>query len=167
MLARSTIAPFAAATQAITGTGTIQLTWGDTLTLGGSDSATILFDHTPTGAFAVHTETLALMAALFTGTINGFTAGDVITLAKTVTSISYIQSGTTGRLTLMNSTVTVGTILFSGTYVASQFLLQLSPNGSSSTITYAATPDTVTGTQASGGNAGLYLEQCQWRGLDQ
>jgi hypothetical protein len=144
------IAPFASSTQSTTGAGTIQLSWGDTLTLGGSDTATILFDHTPTGALANRTETLALLTSLTVGTITGFTVGDVITIARTVTSLSYTQSGATGRLTLLNGTATVMTLTLSGTYAAGQFLLLPAADGSSSTILCTPVPSTTVGTQISG-----------------
>ena len=147
-----TIAPFTQSTQTTRGSGTIQLSWGDTLILAGADSAAILFDHTPTGALAVHTETLTLLGSLPTGTISGFGVGDVITLAKAATSLAYTQSGATGQLALSNGATLIGTLLLSGSYVASQFLLQLAPNGLSTTITYATAPSSVTGTQISSGN---------------
>ncbi len=137
---------FGAAAETIGGTGTIEIMSGDTLTLAGSDSAAIQF-YQP--GYSGATETLALMGNLPTGTISGFAAGDVITVAKTVTGLGYSQTGSTGTLTLLNGSTAIGKLSLAGSYTASQFQVQLSGAGQSSTITYSPTPGTIGGNTVS------------------
>ena len=144
------IAPFGLLGPSVTGAGTIELTWGDMLTLTGSDSAAILFSQTASGGSSSSSETLALGAIMPTGTISGFAQGDVITVAKAVTGLSYSQTGSTGRLTLLNGASSVGTLTLSGVYAAGQFQVQLAAGGNSSAIVYTPAPSTVTGNQISG-----------------
>jgi filamentous hemagglutinin len=144
------IAPFGANTPAISGTGTIALTYGDTLSLAGSDSAAILFSQSGAGGGAGNTETLALASSLPAGMIAGFAPGDVISVGIVVTNLTYTQIGGVGRLSLLDGATTVGVLIFSGTYVAGQFQVQLAPGGVSSVITYAPNPGTAAGNSVSG-----------------
>ncbi|WP_428542546.1 beta strand repeat-containing protein [Rhodopila sp.] len=144
------IAPFGSAPGSIIGAGTIALTWGDMLTLSGADSASILFSQASSGAAASSAETLVLSAIMPTGTISGFAAGDVITVARAVTGVSYSQSGGSGRLTLLNGASVVGTLNLAGVYVPGQFQVQQAASGLSSSIIYTAAPSMVTGNQISG-----------------
>lgn len=138
------IAPFGSiASPSVSGSGTLLIGSGGTLTLAGSDSAAILFS-APAGG------TLALASTLPTATIAGFASGDAITLRRIVTGLGYSQTGaSTGTLTLLNGNATIGTLTLAGTYAAQQFQVQVSGAGGSSTITYAATPNTVSGNQIS------------------
>jgi hypothetical protein len=138
------IGAFGLATPSVTGAGMLEIDSGGILALAGSDSAAIQFSASSSG-------TLALGTVLPTGTISGFAKGDAITLARPVTTLRYSQTGSTGVLTLFNGSATVGTLLFAGAYSAQQFQVQLAAGGTSSTITYAATPNTTTGTQISTG----------------
>jgi hypothetical protein len=141
---------FGSVAPSISGNGTLELTFGDTLTLGGADSAPILFSQTASGNFSGDTEILALPTIMPTGLITGFTAGDVITMALVITNLTYSQIGGTGRLTLLDGGTTVGVLTLSGNYTATQFQVQLAANGLSSAITYAATPSTAGGNSVSG-----------------
>ena len=58
------IAPFGLATPSVTGSGTIELTWGDMLTVTGADSAAIVFGQSASGGYASSGETLALSAIM-------------------------------------------------------------------------------------------------------
>ena len=88
------IGSFGTAAPTISGGGTIDLDWGDTLSLGGSDTAAIVFNGTYTAnGYSSTSETLSLAGALPAGRISGFAAGDVITVAKPVTGLSYVQNG--------------------------------------------------------------------------
>jgi hypothetical protein len=144
------VAPFGSPAPSVTGNGTIELTYGDTLSLAGTDTAAILFSQTAAGSFSSNTETLILPATMPTGAITGFAAGDVITVALIVTNLTYSQIGGAGRLTLLDGGTTVGTLMLSGNYVATQFQVQLAANGQTSTITYATTPSTAAGNSVSG-----------------
>ncbi len=144
------IAPFGSAQGSIAGAGTIALTWGDMLTLTGADSASILFSQAASGVAASSAETLALSAIMPSGTISGFAAGDVITVARAVTGVSYSQNGGGGRLTLLNGASTVGTLNLAGVYAAGQFQVQEAASGLSSSIIYTPAPSTVSGNQISG-----------------
>ena len=155
----------------ISGNGTIELTYGDTLTLGGPESAAILFSQTASGSFSGNTETLELPATMPTGLITGFTAGDVITMDLVVTNLTYTQIGGTGRLTLLDGGTTVGFLTLSGNYVATQFQVQLAANGLSSAITYAVTPGSAGGASVSGTadsyawnnvNGGVWANASNW-----
>ncbi|WP_158929151.1 hypothetical protein [Acidisphaera sp. S103] len=149
------VAAFGASAPSVSGNGTIELTYGDTLTLGGPDSTAILFSQTAAGSFSGNTEILALPATMPTGLISGYTAGDVITVALVVTNLTYNQVGSVGRLTLLDGGTAVGVLALSGTYTATQFQVQLAANGLSSAITYAVTPGTAGGNSVSG-TADLY-----------
>ena len=144
------VAPFGPAGPSISGAGTIELTWGDMLTLSGPESAAILFSQTSSGGSSSSSEILALGTIMPTGTISGFAQGDVITVAKAVTALNYSQNGGTGRLTLLNGASSVGTLILSGIYAAGQFQVQLAANGSSSAIVYTPAPSTTIGSQISG-----------------
>jgi hypothetical protein len=139
------IAGFGPVTPSVSGTGTLAINSGGVLTLTGSDSTAIQFG---TGSVG----TLSLGSILPTGTISGFGPGDAITLGQPVTTLRYSKTGSTGTLTLYDGSATVGTLLLAGTYTALQFQVQLSADGSSSTITYAATPNATSGTQVSSGS---------------
>ncbi len=159
-----TIAGFGAAAPVISGSGTIAIANHVTLTLAGADSATILFQ----GSIGQ----LTLNGALPTGTISGFTSGDVINVAKMVTGLSYTQTTTTaGTLKLLNGTSTVGTLALAGSYAASQFQLQGGFGGFASSILYSPTPSTAPGAQISGnsdayywsnGSGGLWSNAANW-----
>ena len=137
------ISPFGTAAPSVSGSGTLLIGSGGTLTLAGLDSAAILFGPSAGG-------TLALASTLPTATIAGFAKGDAITLARPVTSLAYNQTaGSIGTLTLLNGNATIGTLNLAGKYVAQQFHVQFSGVGPSSTITYAAAPNTVSGNQIS------------------
>ena len=70
-----------------------------------------------------------------------------------MTTVRYNQiPNNPGTLTLFNGLTTVGTLVFAGTYTGSQFQIQSSGGGSSTSITYAASPSTASGTQISAGN---------------
>ena len=144
------VAPFGSAPGSITGAGTIALTWGDMLTLAGADSASILFSQAVSGVAASSAETLALSAIMPSGTISGFAAGDVITVARAVTGFSYSQNGGGGRLTLLNGASMVGTLYLAGVYAAGQFQVQEAASGLSSSIIYTPAPSTLSGNQISG-----------------
>ena len=134
------INPFGTTPSSITGTGTLVINQG-ALVLAEADSAAILFNQAGAG-------TLTLNGALPTGKITGFAKGASINVAKLVTNLSYTQGvNGTGTLTLLNGSTTVGTLSLAGTYSAQQFQLQFSATGGPSTITYAATPSTVAGSQ--------------------
>ncbi len=142
------VASFGSAAPVVSGSGTLQIGSGGTLTLAGSDTVAIQF--TPAGDGK-----LALAGTLPVGTIGGFAKGDVIALARLVTGLDYTQTGAnTGTLTLLNGTATVGTLNLAGSYVAQQFRVQFSAIGSSSTITYAAAPASGSGAQVSGNTNG-------------
>ncbi len=83
------IAPFGSATPSVSGAGTIDLTYGDMLSLAGPDSTAILFSQTGSGSYSSTTETLVLAASIPTGTISGFAAGDAIIVGLIVTNLSY------------------------------------------------------------------------------
>jgi hypothetical protein len=143
---------FGTAAPSVTGAGTIELTEGSTLTLAGSDSVAIQFTTTyPSGGnYSGQAETLALTGSLPTGTISGFAQGDWITVAQTVTGLSYSQtSSAAGTLTLLDGSTTVGTLSLAGSYTASQFQVQLSACGLASTISYSPAPSTISGNQIS------------------
>jgi fibronectin-binding autotransporter adhesin len=144
------VAPFGAPAPTVSGSGTLELTLGSTLSLAGADSTAILFSQTAAGGFSTTTETLALPNVMPTGVISGFAKGDVITVGLVVTNLTYSQIGSAGRLTLLNGGTTVGVLSLSGGYAAGQFQVQLAPNGLSSAITYAATPTTSGGNSVSG-----------------
>jgi hypothetical protein len=150
---------------AIAGTGTIDLSSGASLSLAGSDSATILFNQASPGSNISPTGTLALAGTLPTGTISGFAQGDLITVAKAVTSLTYAQNGNKGTLTLFDDSTKVGTLSFAGTYAPGQFQVELAhegqstggsgggssggSSGQSSTIFYTPAPSTTPGNQVS------------------
>ena len=137
---------FGSVAPSVTGSGLLELTYGDTLGLGGSDTAAILFSQSSPGRYASTTETLALGNSLPTAMISGFGKGDVITVGLTVTNV--IWNG--ASLTLLDGATSVGKLLLTGVYATGQFQVQLSPNGLSSTITYAATPSTAGGNSVTG-----------------
>ncbi len=135
-----TIAPFGSAAPSVSGSGTLLIGGGGILTLTGSDSAAIQFGG----------GTLALGSTLPAATISGFAAGDAITLTRLVTGLTYMQTGAAnGTLTLLSGTTTIGTLNLAGAYTAQQFRVQFSGIGTSSSITYAATPGTGQGGQVS------------------
>jgi hypothetical protein len=144
------VAPFGLPAPTVTGTGTIELTYGDTLSLAGPASTAILFSQTQGASYSSDTETLALPATLPTGAITGFAAGDVITVGLIVTNLTYTQIGNVGRLTLVDGGTTLGVLTLSGNYAVGQFQVQLLANGVSSAITYAATPSATGGNSVSG-----------------
>ena len=111
------IAPLGSNAASVSGVGTVLLTYGDTVSLAGSDSAAILFSQTAPGSYAATTETLSLGTIMPTATISGFAKGDVITVGLIITNLTW--NGT--KLTLLNGGTTVGSLLLSGIYVASQF----------------------------------------------
>ena len=140
------IASFGSSAPTISGGGTIELTFGDTVSLAGPDSVPILFNQIAAGNNATMTETLVLSATMPTGVISGFTKGDVIVVGLLVTNLSWNGA----KLTLLNGGTTVGSLSLSGVYAANQFQVQLAPDGISSVITYAATPSTAGGNSVSG-----------------
>jgi hypothetical protein len=145
------VVPLGPAAPSVTGSGTLELTYGDTLSLAGPDSTAILFSQTSSGSYASTTETLVLGTSMPTAVITGFVKGDVITVGLIVTNLTWNGAS----LVLLNGGTTVGTLLLSGIHAANQFQVQLAPNGLSSIITYAATPATSSGNSVSG-NADLY-----------
>ncbi len=144
------VAPFGGVQPSVSGTGTIELTYGSSFSVVGPESAAILFSQTGAGGFAGTTETLTLGATMPAGVITGFGKGDVIVVGLVVTNLSYTQIGSSGRLTLLNGGTTVGVLLLSGNYSAVQFQVQLAPGGGSSLITYAPTPSAAVGGSVSG-----------------
>ena len=144
------IGSFGTTVPAISGTGTIELDYGGWVSIAGSDSAAIQFNQAASGSYASTTETLVLGASIPTGVITGLSPGDVITVGLVVTNLSYTQVGTSGRLTLLNGGTTLGVLLLSGNYVASQFQVQPGTAAQSSLITYAPPPSTAVGNAVSG-----------------
>jgi hypothetical protein len=137
------IGSFASAASSMTGSGTLQIAAGGTLTLGGSDTASIAFAASGGG-------TLILAATLPAGSIGVFAPGDAIRVALMVTTVNYVQTGSNaGVLTLLNGTATVGTLTFAGTYASQQFQVQCAAGSQSSTITYSPTPSLTIGSQVS------------------
>ncbi len=146
------IGAFGAGAPTITGTGTLEISSYDTLTLGGPDSARIQFIPPTYGS---PSGTLNLAGPLPTGTIGGFASGDMITLGQVITGDSYKQVGNLGTLTLLDGIATAGSLILAGSYNPSQFVVQLSAGGQSSTIIYAPAPNPTLGTQVSS-NSDLY-----------
>ncbi|MDQ2739411.1 MAG: hypothetical protein M3Y35_12535, partial [Actinomycetota bacterium] len=144
------VGPLGSTASSVSGTGTLELMFGDTLSVAGPDTAAILFSQVSSGNYSSTTETLTLGNSMPTATISGFAKGDVITVGLTVTNVTWNGA----KLTLLNGGTTVGSLLLSGTYAANQFQVQLSPNGLSSIITYAATPSTAGGNSVSGNTDG-------------
>jgi len=127
-----------AVTPTIGGNGSLSIAEGSTLGLGAIDSATI--------QFAGPNATL-ILAAIPTGSIRGFVAGDTMQIDQTVTGLSYTQlTANTGSLALTNGGTTVGTLKLAGNYSSlTPFHLDAAPNGATATITLqtlgiAATP---------------------------
>ena len=138
--------PYSAA-PTITGTAGLLLAEGSTLGIGVADSGPI--------SFAGPNASLVL-AAIPTGTINGFAAGDRIQVNKTVTGLAYAQGATSATLTLTNGATTVGTLTLAGIFgSSSSFHLATAADGSSATITLesigvaAAQPALIQGTAGS------------------
>jgi hypothetical protein len=141
------IGRFGTTAPSISGTGTLQIGAGGSLTLAGSDSAAIAFDHFQ---FGFSSDTLALNGSLPTGTISGFGVGDTIAVAPTVTSLSYVQTTpVSGTLTLHNGSAAVGTLALGGSYSAGQFQIKTSFSGQGSAISYSPAPSTAPGNQLS------------------
>jgi hypothetical protein len=144
------IGSFGTVLPAITGAGTIDLFYGETLSIAGSDSAAIQFSSTALGNFYNYAaETLALGSSLPTGKIGGFAQGDMITVARSVTGLTYTASSGGGTLTLFNSSGTIGSLSLAGSYSANQFQLEAAPGGQSSAILFAPAPSTTGGSQVS------------------
>jgi len=162
-----TVAPFGATVPSVSGSGTIDLTYGDALSLAGPDSAAIQFSQTAAGSYGSTAETLALGTIMPTATISGLVKGDVITVGLIVTNLSW--NGAT--LKLLDGGTTVGTLTLSGLFSANQFQVQLAPNGLSSIITCTATPSTAGGNSVNGNtdsytwnspNGGVWSNASQW-----
>lgn len=111
----------------IGGSGTLAIAEGATLGIGAIDTAAIQF----TGPNA----TLAL-AAIPSGKISGFYAGDQIALDQTVTTADYTQlTSSAAALTLYNGTAMVGTLNLAGNFSGELFHIDPSPKGASAVIT--------------------------------
>jgi hypothetical protein len=114
-------------TSTIGGSGTLTIAEGATLGLGATDTASIQFN----GPNA----TLAL-AAIPSGHIAGFYAGDKIVLDRTVTGIGFTQlTPTAAALTLNDGGTMIGTLNLTGNFSGTQFHLDPAANGNSATIT--------------------------------
>ena len=116
--------PFGSA-QSIGGSGTLVLSENSRLTLGVADSAAIRFGG-PAGTLVVD--------ALPSGTISGFTEGDMIEIAgggtAAATGLSYTQtSGSVATLTLTKGGHTVGTLTLAGNFAGNLFHLNLDTQG--------------------------------------
>ncbi len=114
-------------TSTIGGSGTLAIAEGATLGLGATDTASIQFN----GPNA----TLAL-AAIPSGHIAGFYAGDTIVLDRTVTGIGFTQlTPTAAALTLNDGGTMVGTLNLTGNFSGALFHLDQAANGNSAAIT--------------------------------
>ncbi len=143
-----TIGTFGGIAPVIGGSGTIEVAPGATLTLAGKDTAAIQMMNS-SSYYAVY-DILVLNGALPTGAISGFVTGNSISVAQTLTSLSYSQtSAAGGTLTLKNGATTVGALNLAGSFAASQFQLEPGAPGQASTIVYAPTPSTAGGTAVS------------------
>lgn len=117
--------PLGAAT-AISGSGTVAISENSLLTLGIADSAAIAFNG-PNGTL--------VLDALPSGTISGFTSGDVIELAvsggtSVATGLSLVQTGAqTAMLTLLKGGVAAGTLALAGNYTSGVFHLTMDAKG--------------------------------------
>lgn len=133
------------ATSSIGGSGALAISQGATLGLGAIDTAAIQF----TGPNA----TLAL-AAIPSGTISGFYAGDQIVLDQTVSRVTYTQlTPAMVALTLYNGGNMVGVLNLAGNFSGSLFHIDPAVSGASATITLqtlglaAAQPTLIQGTR--------------------
>ena len=136
-------------TPTIGGTGTLSITEGSTLGLGAVASSIIIQFAGPNGTL--------VLAALPTGLIRGFVAGDTIQLDRAVTGLSFAQiTANQATLTLTNGGATVGLLRLAGNYsnAANLFHLDAAANGATATITLqtlgiaATQPTLIQGTMA-------------------
>jgi hypothetical protein len=118
---KSIIEGFGGTVGAVSGGGIIGLAgYGapTDLVLNATDSAAIAFQWSPVSGLA---PVLELAGPLPTGTISGFVAGDTIQIDRTVTGVSFKQTGSQDTLTLTDGASTVGTLALSGSYSACLF----------------------------------------------
>ena len=127
----ATIGGFAGTTGSITGSGTIALSGN--LKLNAADSVAISFQPFNLG-------TLELGGPLPTGIINGFAAGDIIQIDKTVTGLSYAKAASQGTLTLLNGANIVGTLALAGSFTGSMFHVDVSAATGFATISVLTQP---------------------------
>jgi hypothetical protein len=109
----------------ISGSGTLVLSENSRLTFGVADSAAIRFAD-PAGTL--------VLDALPSGTIGGFSSGDIIEVAgggtASATGLSYTQtSNSLATLTLTKGGRTVGTLTLAGNYAGDLFHLSLDTAG--------------------------------------
>ena len=142
--------PYGSSASTVTGAGTLLIASAATLGLYVAESSAIQFA-APSGANAAPA-VLALGSIVPNGTISGFAAGTAITLARTVTSVSWGQTAAaSGVLALFNGQASVGTLRLAGVFTASQFLLTPSADGRAAALTYMATPSATAGAGVNGG----------------
>ena len=107
--------------QSISGIGSLSLSESSQLTLGVADSANIQFAG-PSGTL--------VLAALPSGTIRGFAAGDIMELKGLATGLRYTQTSTSiASLTLTRGTQSVGILTLAGNYAGDLFHVRLDAAG--------------------------------------
>ncbi len=144
---------------AVTGSGQLQIGAGATLSVSTSGISTAAVNFAGTAgtlqvsASSVYNGTFYTNALTETGTITGFTTGDVIgvySYSNAVTAVSY-QAGTggIGTLTVKSGAIILGSLALSGDYSALTFLVTPQAN-STTAYNIILQPSTPGGTLSSG-----------------